>query len=113
MTKAIFRNGDWVDKETGEPLPNVSEGVCMPTMRSDIPGYYSVVSNKWVDGATARRDDLARTGSRPAEPIPKKDRYCTSKKWAEKLGLEYNNAPGAGRPKHWSKDWSSTRIDTE
>lgn len=36
-------------------------------VRGDTPGYLSVVSGKWVDGARARRDDLKRTGCRPYE----------------------------------------------
>ena len=36
-------------------------------VRGDTPGYYSVVSDRWIDGAKARRDDLARTGCRPHE----------------------------------------------
>jgi len=36
-------------------------------VRGDTPGYVSPVTGKWIDGARARRDDLARTGSRPWE----------------------------------------------
>lgn len=80
----------------------------MPMIQSDLPGYMSVVSNKWVEGRRARRDDLARTGCRPCEP-EEGPKYCTTKKWAKRLGLEWNNDPGAGRPKHWDKDISSKR----
>jgi hypothetical protein len=34
---------------------------------ADLPGYVSPVSGKWVEGRKARRDDLARTHSRPYE----------------------------------------------
>ncbi len=110
--KYVRRNGEWVDPDTGVPMEITNTGVCMPSIQSDIPAYFSVASGRWIDGNRARRDDLARTGCRPAEPIAKKDRYCTSKKWAERLGLEHNNAPDAGRPKHWGKDFSSKRIET-
>ena len=36
-------------------------------VRGDTPGYLSVASGLWVDGARARREDLKRTGCRPYE----------------------------------------------
>jgi hypothetical protein len=36
-------------------------------VQPDLPGYQSPVTGKWVEGKKARRDDLARTGSRPWE----------------------------------------------
>jgi hypothetical protein len=35
----------------------------------DTPGYVSPVTGLWVEGRKARRDDLARSGSRPWEGI--------------------------------------------
>jgi hypothetical protein len=104
--KYVWRNGAWRD-----PDGNVMEApdrIGMPRVQSDISDYYSVVSNKWVSGRTDRRYDLESNNCRPAEPIAKKDMYCTTKKWAERLGVDYN--PTGGRPKHWSKDWSSKRT---
>jgi hypothetical protein len=42
-------------------------------VRGDTKGYYSVVSDKWVDGARARRDDLARNECRPYEGREQED----------------------------------------
>lgn len=39
-----------------------------PAVQPDIPGYESPVTGKWVDGRSARREDLRRTGCRPYEP---------------------------------------------
>ena len=36
---------------------------------TDLPGYQSPVTGKWIEGRKARREDLARTGSRPYEGI--------------------------------------------
>lgn len=108
MARYKWLDGAWRD-EDGNEMEVANSGVCMPTMRSDTPGYFSVASGKWVEGARERRDDLARTGCRPSEPKAKKDLYCTTKKWAEKLGVDWNNSPGAGRPKHWAKDFKSNR----
>lgn len=104
-------DGAWRDDDGN--IMETPDRIAMPMVRSDTPAYFSVASGKWVNGARERRDDLARTGCVPAEPRADKDRFCTSKKWAEKLGLEYNNSPGAGRPKHWNKDFSSTRIEND
>ena len=38
-----------------------------PAIHPDLPGYESPVTGKWVEGRRARRDDLARTHSRPYE----------------------------------------------
>lgn len=38
-----------------------------PAVWDDLPGYESPVSGRWIEGRRARRDDLARTGSRPYE----------------------------------------------
>lgn len=38
-----------------------------PAVFGDLPGYQSPVTGKWVEGKRARRDDLARTHSRPYE----------------------------------------------
>ena len=38
-----------------------------PAVHADLPGYQSPVTGLWVEGRRARRNDLARTGSRPYE----------------------------------------------
>jgi hypothetical protein len=38
-----------------------------PMIAPDLPGYLSPVSEKWVEGRAARREDLKRTGCRPYE----------------------------------------------
>jgi hypothetical protein len=43
-------------------------------VRGDTPGYLSVASGLWVDGARARREDLKRTGCRPYEGREAEDR---------------------------------------
>lgn len=108
MTKYVYRNGDWFNKETGERM-DVPEQVAMPMVQSDYPAYYSHASGKMIEGRRARRDDLARTGCRPFEP-DEGPKYATSEKWAKRLGLEHN--PEGGRPKHWPKDFTGKRIDT-
>jgi hypothetical protein len=97
--KYVWKDGAWRGDD-GQPM-DVPNRIAVPMIQSDYPPYFSIASGKWVDGKSDRREDLKRTGCIPAEPKPKKDMYCTSKKWAERLGLEHNNAPGAARPRHW------------
>jgi hypothetical protein len=103
----FWRDGAWRDSD-GNKMEAHGDGVCAPAVQSDTPEYYSIASGKMVDGRRARRDDLARTGCREVDPSegPKTVR---SKALAKKLGLEHD--PNAGRPRHWDKDWSSTRIE--
>lgn len=109
MTTYVLKGNRLVDKATGKPTPDVSTGIHVPQIQSDLPAYFSVASGKWVDGRRARRDDLKRTGCREVDPS-EGPKYCTSKKWAERLGMEWNNAPGASKPKHRPADWSATRT---
>jgi hypothetical protein len=38
-----------------------------PFIQADTPGYQSPIDGKWIEGRKARRNDLARSGSRPWE----------------------------------------------
>lgn len=61
--------GCLVDKATGEPMPKDPNWVpAVPYITTDIQGYRSRVSGKWIDGRAAQRDDLARTGCRLLDP---------------------------------------------
>jgi hypothetical protein len=88
MTTYVMRDGKLVDKRTGEPTPDVSDGILTPQILSDLPAYYSIASNKWVDGRAARRDDLARTGCREVDPS-EGPKYCQTKKWADRLRMDH------------------------
>lgn len=61
-------------------------------VQGDLQGYVSPVNGKWVEGRTARRDDLARTHSRPWE------------------GME-NEKREADRQRKYSEDKSEKRLD--
>jgi hypothetical protein len=43
-------------------------------IQPDLPGYESPVTGKWIEGRRARRDDLARTHSRPWEGLAEERR---------------------------------------
>lgn len=44
-----------------------------PMVLGDLPGYTSPVDGRWVEGRTARREDLRRTGCVPWEPGMRQD----------------------------------------
>lgn len=41
--------------------------IVAPAVAPDLPGYESPVTGKWVEGRSARHEDLRRTGCRPYE----------------------------------------------
>jgi hypothetical protein len=58
---------DPLAKELVEAAPRRCEALHF--IQPDLPGYESPVSGLWVEGRRARRDDLARTHSRPWEGL--------------------------------------------
>lgn len=94
MTRYVWRDGNFRDPSTNEPMliPAGNE-VCMPAIRSDIAGYRSVASDKWIDGRTAQREDLKRNGCRLAEPEDALPPVCRTKKWAQRLRMDYEPPP--------------------
>lgn len=44
-----------------------------PRVQADVPGYESPIDGTWIEGASARRQDLARSGSIPYDPEMKTD----------------------------------------
>lgn len=87
MARYVFKNDGWVDLKTGEPM-KTQEGIFAPMLCRDIAPYVSPVTHKVVDGRAARRDDLARTGSRPVDPSEFKVTY-NNKKYAEAEKAEW------------------------
>lgn len=94
MTKYVYRNGALVNKDTGEPLAIESKEICAPYITSDIPAYFSHASGKWVEGRSARREDMKRAGVRELDPSEFKPQY-RDKKRAERNKGEWN--PDANR----------------
>ena len=45
-----------------------SRQIVAPAIRTDYAGYTCPVSGKWIEGRTAHRENLARTGCRVLEP---------------------------------------------
>lgn len=41
--------------------------ICAPAVQTDLPGYVSPTTGRWIEGRAARRDDLRRSHARPYE----------------------------------------------
>lgn len=94
MTVYVFRDGQYVNKRTGEPM--LSEGerakpISAPMVVSDIPAYRSPLGDGVVDGRSARREHMKRTNTREVDPSEWKqrsDNFQSSK--AEKQAIADN-----------------------
>lgn len=96
MTLRWCRDGDyWYDLESGriEGTDKVHEArhaqrVSGVAIIRDLPAYKSPVDGRVIDGRTARREDMARSGCREVDPTEHKVQY-TNKRFANKNGVEY------------------------
>ena len=84
----------WVDKKTREPMyiPDRGDEVSIPMVISDTPEYRSPVTGLPVDGRRARREDLARSGCVPFEPLSNRPRGVGNPKLAQKYGVKLDEA---------------------
>lgn len=86
MPVSVWRNGQWVDKKTGEPTPKKSDGVVSVTIWPDIPDYQSPVTGDVISGRAARKEDLKKHGCIEIDP-PKEPRGFKNPRFAKKYGL--------------------------
>jgi len=83
----VWRNGQFVDKKTGEPAANKTDTICMPYVRSDIAPYTSPVTGEVIDGRAARRYDLERHNC--YEVDPPKNKHLKNERFAKKHKVEH------------------------
>jgi hypothetical protein len=58
--------------------------IVAPMVAPDLPGYESPVTGKWVEGRSARHEDLRRTGCRPYEGIAvEKSEHARQERYSE------------------------------
>lgn len=55
--------GKFVEKQPDAVTPTRG-----PIIQRDLPGYHSPVTNEWIEGRAARREDLKRHGCREVDP---------------------------------------------
>lgn len=66
----ISRRNEPAQCKCGEPMERV---ILAPAVQPDLPGYESPVTGQWIEGKSARREDLRRTGCRPYEDGERQD----------------------------------------
>jgi hypothetical protein len=89
MTRFVWGGHDWVDVATLEKAPRVG-----PFILRDTPAYVSPVTGHVVDGRSARREDLKRSGCREVDPSEFKPVY-RNERFAKKNGLKLGGDPVA------------------
>ena len=71
MARYVWREGRWVNRETGEPAPKRCEAhEARVTVISDIEPYRSPVTGEVIGGRRQKRDDLARHNCIDAAELP-------------------------------------------
>lgn len=92
MPSFVKRDGQWVNKFTGEAMLSENElkrPISMPMIISDIPTYRSPVDGRVISSRSERRDDLKRHNCVEWEPSmsPTKGKY-RNKEFCKKRGLQ-------------------------
>lgn len=77
----------FIDRD-GKPM-EAPDRVCAPRVQSDTQAYESPLGTGMIDGRTARREDLKRSGCRGVDPDEFKPRYV-NEKFARKRGLPFD-----------------------
>jgi hypothetical protein len=88
-----MRNGQMVDKATGQPMLSDEERaapLATPRTFSDTPGYQSPIDGKWIEGRRARKYDLESNNCVDANDLPSPTGgKLKNERFAKKRGLEH------------------------
>ncbi|TIL77011.1 MAG: hypothetical protein E5Y89_19870 [Mesorhizobium sp.] len=90
MARYVFRDGIFVDRQTGVPMEKPFAGqIVMPNVISDIPDYASPIDGRMITSRSERRDDLKRNNCVEYEPSlsPTKGRF-RNPDFCKKRGLQ-------------------------
>lgn len=91
MPTYVFRDGQMVDKATGEPMLTPEERARKPqtpTSYGDMGGYHSPIDGRWIEGRRARRYDLESNGCVEAGDIKPKG-VLKNERFAKKHNLTH------------------------
>lgn len=94
MAVFVFRDGQYVNKRTGEPMlseEDRAKPVSVPYVISDIPEYRSPIDGRPITSRSERRDDLKRNNCVEYEPSlspTKGKREFRNAEFCKKRGLE-------------------------
>lgn len=82
----VWRNGQFVEKRSGDVLRTRSDRICMPYVMRDIAEYASPIDGRPITSRSHRREDLLRNGCIEVEPR-KKPRGLKNSRFAKKRNL--------------------------
>ena len=92
MARYIFKDGRFVDPQTGSPMlsdDDRAKPVAMPMIISDIPEYRSPIDGRLITSRSERRDDLKRNNCVDARDFPSPTGgKIRNKAFAKKHGLK-------------------------
>lgn len=91
MATYVFRNGQMVDKATGEPMLSDEEKarpLQTPQSYGDMPGYHSPIDGKWIEGRRARKYDMEKNGCVDGNDFGPRKKF-RNEKFARKHGLTH------------------------
>lgn len=87
MARYLWKDGQWVDRKTGEPMYKPYAGrVTMPRVYGDIPEYRSPIDGKMITSRSHRREDLIRNDCVEMDP-PRKPRPYKNPAFAKRWGV--------------------------
>lgn len=91
MPTYVFRDGQFVDKRTGERMPMPERGeICAPQLMPDVPAYASPIDGTMITSRSQRREDLKRNNCVEAGDMPRLNGgFCKDKNFARKHGLKW------------------------
>lgn len=101
----VFRNGEFVERKTGEPM-SAPDRIAMPMLMKDVH-YKSPLSGKEVTSRSQRREEMKVHNVREVEPSEFRPVY-RSRKWAERMRGDHD--PNAGK-RDVASDAPFQRID--
>lgn len=86
----VLREGQLVNKRTGEVVPSTGE-IAMPMVMRDIPEYESPIDGRLITSRSERREDLKRNNCIEVDPANTLTKGRTdvfkNKRFAKKHGL--------------------------
>jgi hypothetical protein len=94
MAVFVFRDGQFVDKRTGQPMLSAEEMARPPSVVhvvSDIPDYRSPIDGRPITSRSQRREDLKRNNCVEYEPSlspTKGKREFRNAEFCKKRGLQ-------------------------
>lgn len=105
MPRYVFdaSSGELVEVPYARDLPRPPS--VAPHVRGDLPAYKSPLGTGWIDGRSARREDLARGSCREVDPSEFKATVWDPE-MARRTGIPYEPPPPVPQHVH---DWQASK----